>query len=175
MKQIVDEILIPLNHTRRFAPYPTLNDKSIAAHSWDVAMLSYLFAQETDDADPQLALEKAILHDVPEAETGDIPRFVKRSGINGNLDEIEREVMEEHFSDPVLMSWIDSKDNSIEGEIVAAADILCAIIDFYTENKMGNELLAGNSDIWDGIEDAREICEGIGPAEKLLEEIESSL
>ncbi|WP_435317408.1 HD domain-containing protein [Haloarchaeobius sp. TZWSO28] len=44
--------------------------ESVAAHSWGVAYLTLLFAEQAD-VDPDRALRLAVVHDVAEAETGD--------------------------------------------------------------------------------------------------------
>ncbi|WP_435345211.1 HD domain-containing protein [Haloarchaeobius sp. HRN-SO-5] len=44
--------------------------ESVAAHSWGVAYLTLLFADEAD-VDADRALRMAVVHDVAEAETGD--------------------------------------------------------------------------------------------------------
>lgn len=50
--------------------------ESVADHSWGTAFLTLLFAPEDGTFDRDRALEIAILHDVAEVETGDIPRRV---------------------------------------------------------------------------------------------------
>lgn len=178
MKKFIDEVLIPLHHTERFGPYPTTDSKSIAAHSFDVALLSYLFAVEIEDADEDLVLRRALVHDLEEAETGDIPRFVKHnnSELKSKLEAVEADIVSSQLelleeSGTLAEDWKNAKEDSLEGQIVKSADIICAILDYHTEAQLGNELLGGYADIDDGIEDAIEICQGIDPAEQLLEEI----
>lgn len=45
--------------------------ESVAAHSWGVALLALTYAEEAG-VDPDAAVRLAILHDLPEAVTGDV-------------------------------------------------------------------------------------------------------
>lgn len=51
--------------------------ESVAAHAWRLALLAWLLQDEQPDVDMQRVIELALVHDLGEAVTGDIPSFVK--------------------------------------------------------------------------------------------------
>lgn len=51
--------------------------ESVAAHAWRVALLALLLEQEQPDIDMRRVIELALVHDLGEAVTGDIPSFLK--------------------------------------------------------------------------------------------------
>lgn len=69
--------------TKRYHTWPTLREQTVGAHSFSVAMLCALMAQE---ADPEQGegltvplLMAALTHDLPEHKLGDLPAPAKRS------------------------------------------------------------------------------------------------
>lgn len=72
--------LLNLAHVQHWHNVPTLRKPSVAEHSYRVAALTLemctaLFITDTDTLD---ALRWAIMHDGPEAETGDLPGPIKK-------------------------------------------------------------------------------------------------
>lgn len=51
--------------------------ESVAAHAWRLALLAWLLKEEQPDVDMQRVIELALVHDLGEAVTGDIPSFIK--------------------------------------------------------------------------------------------------
>lgn len=51
--------------------------ESVAAHAWRLALLAWLLAGEQPDVDMRRVVELALVHDLGEAVTGDIPSFAK--------------------------------------------------------------------------------------------------
>ena len=51
--------------------------ESVAAHAWRVALLALLLEKEQPDIDMRRVIELALVHDLGEAVTGDIPSFLK--------------------------------------------------------------------------------------------------
>ena len=51
--------------------------ESVAEHSWRVALMAMLMADEFPDADMDKVIRMCLVHDIGEAITGDIPTFVK--------------------------------------------------------------------------------------------------
>lgn len=51
--------------------------ESVAEHSWRVALMAMLVADEFPDLDIDRVIKMCLVHDIGEAITGDIPTFVK--------------------------------------------------------------------------------------------------
>ncbi len=51
--------------------------ESVAEHSWRVALMAMLVADEFPEADIDRVIRMCLVHDIGEAITGDIPTFVK--------------------------------------------------------------------------------------------------
>ena len=49
----------------------------MAAHAWRLALLAWLLQDEQPDVDMRRVMELALVHDLGEAVTGDIPAFEK--------------------------------------------------------------------------------------------------
>ena len=67
--------------------------ESVADHSWGTALLCLLFAAE-EGVDRGQALAIALVHDLAEAETGDVPARAEPAGNPGEKARREREAME---------------------------------------------------------------------------------
>jgi len=51
--------------------------ESVAEHSWRVALMAMLMADEFPEADMDKVIRMCLVHDIGEAITGDIPTFIK--------------------------------------------------------------------------------------------------
>ncbi len=51
--------------------------ESVAEHSWRVALMAMLMADEFQEADMDKVIRMCLIHDIGEAITGDIPTFLK--------------------------------------------------------------------------------------------------
>jgi len=147
-------------------------------------MVAYRIALHTDGADVGDVLERALVHDIEEIGTGDIPRWGKRETeqLQDALDNTESRFVSRVVEDEpegvqtrVERTWRESKNDEIEGQIVAAADLMCAIIGAWRESRVGNTALQEHSDIDRGIEDAMEVCDGIPVAEEMLLDVVESM
>lgn len=69
--------------TKRYHTWPTLREQTVGAHSFSVAMIVALIAQEADPHDGEgltaPLLMAALTHDLPEHKLGDLPAPAKRS------------------------------------------------------------------------------------------------
>lgn len=61
---------------------------SIADHSWSVALLTLVFG-EKEELDMEKALKMAIVHDLGEAETGDVAQRVEEENMDISPEEKE--------------------------------------------------------------------------------------
>jgi 5'-deoxynucleotidase YfbR-like HD superfamily hydrolase len=128
--------------------------RSVAEHSWSVAKISqslallemYKFGNEVDMG---MLLQKAICHDELEQITGDILSHTKRRtpAMSHAVDELEEIIYAEEYAIKILpKNWVEqfrkftleAKDNTIEGKILGAADIIDTILESTEEIKLGN-------------------------------------
>lgn len=62
-----------------------LSPESVADHSWGVALLAWLAARDRDDLDRERVLLLGLVHDLPEAVTGDATPFDFARGRDGRI------------------------------------------------------------------------------------------
>lgn len=117
------ESVIRAQYVRRWHLVPMSMSQSVAEHQYNVAMLLMLLPVK-DGIDVNAAVTWAMLHDLPEAVTGDVPTHVKKmsSVIKAELEEIESEVMGEW--------WCESHDEFVgAGHATRIALKACDIAD----------------------------------------------
>jgi 5'-deoxynucleotidase YfbR-like HD superfamily hydrolase len=89
MKQTLD-FIIAGSEVKRYHTVTTLVSETVGHHSHGVAMLCILF----DPSASRELLTAALIHDLAEHQTGDIPSPAKREfGIGGKVDELEHRLM----------------------------------------------------------------------------------
>ena len=69
--------------------------ESVAEHSWRVALMAYLIADDFPQADMNKVIRMCLIHDLGEAFTGDIPSFLKTAA-------------DESREEDVLFRWVDT-------------------------------------------------------------------
>lgn len=69
-----------LKDTPRHSWTSTGRRESVAEHSWRLAVMAWFLRDRFPEADWEKVLAMAVLHDLGEAFTGDIPAFVKTDG-----------------------------------------------------------------------------------------------
>lgn len=126
---------------------------SVVEHMWFVAKISQglaLWMERKFNCKVDMAnvLLRALNHDVSERVTGDILSTTKRmtESMKHAIDEMEAVAFEEYIAisipDSVLNEFknyiLHPKDDTIEGRILAAADILDTIFECADEVKLGN-------------------------------------
>ncbi len=123
--------------------------ESVGEHSYGTALLSILIAKSLVDNGKSVDLNKvasiALIHDLPESLTSDIPLAFTQLGGEGT-SRIKKEVEKEAISHIAQNSykkwfqtiWLDlEKQESIESKIVAGADILDMLIHAVALEKSG--------------------------------------
>lgn len=109
--------------------------ESVADHSFGVAWMAMLLADRARaiglEPDVEKILRMALLHDLTEARTGDLPATIKRYFDNGALhhadEQIAREMLAElgELGESYLQLWREYEDRrTLESRIVKAADKL---------------------------------------------------
>lgn len=127
-----------------------LRPQSLADHSFHVATLSLMIAKsiQTQPIDIEKVLSVALLHDLEEVFTGDIPYPVKKqyTRLNQELEvtaafELSKliEPVDLYKSGRLVISAVkNTSDNSLESQIVVAADMLELLIRSIEEVLVGN-------------------------------------
>jgi len=103
--------------------------ESIAAHSLQVALLVAMLVDAVRASgvtvDGEAALRMALVHDAPEARTGDVPNPMKTPGFARELHALETGLAAELLPPALAASWIaQAAGVGVEAELVAAADKL---------------------------------------------------
>lgn len=101
--------------------------ESIADHSYFVAVTVMLLVdalrEEGVAVDGEKALRMALVHDAPEAKTGDVPKPQKTPRLDAALEELEDEIAKRLLPEPQARAWREAEDGeSLEARIVKAAD-----------------------------------------------------
>ena len=88
------ELIIRAGHVKRWHLVPMSVTQTIAEHQYNVAMLCMLIHPQPD-FDTNIAARWALIHDLPEVVTGDVPTHVKAANpeLKSLLGEIESEAM----------------------------------------------------------------------------------
>lgn len=129
--------------------------ENVAAHTFGVAFTTLVLARLIDEEiDLGRALALALLHDLPEGLTGDIPspamRFLSRDVKKEmELQALEEMVGDTSFSEPFAAWWQELEANeSVEAQLVHDADKIDLFIQaLIFEEQTGNRHLA---EFWKG-------------------------
>ena len=126
---------------------------SVAEHSFFVAQIAQLIGiiEEKNGAviDWKKLYRKALNHDIKESVTGDIPHHTKhrKEEVNQALAMIEDELVREYILSEIpdedyrrrIEEIInEDKDDTLEGKILSAADMIDAMLECAQEIKLGN-------------------------------------
>lgn len=126
---------------------------SVAEHCFYVAQIAQLlgFIEEKDGATIDWAklYRKALNHDIKESCTGDILHNTKhkKPEVNNALKIIETELSQEYILNKIHNEYYrnkifdiinEDKDDTLEGKLLAVADILDAMLECLFEIKLGN-------------------------------------
>ncbi len=101
--------------------------ESLAAHSWGVAMVAMLLADQLRDngrtVDVDRVLRMALIHDIAEARTGDIPMPNKTPAVSDAMHQLESRIVDELLPANYASLWAEAEAaDSLEARIVKAAD-----------------------------------------------------
>jgi putative hydrolases of HD superfamily len=124
--------------------------ESIAAHSHGVALVTMALIDaaraEGHEVDGERALRIALLHDAPEARTGDIPMPQKTPALSASLAEMEADVAASILPAGWAKTWRESEvRDSLEAKLAMAADKIHLMIKVLCyERKRGAQL----ADFW---------------------------
>ena len=102
--------------------------ESIAEHSYGVAFVTMLLVDALREegeqpVDGERALRMALLHDIGEARTGDVPMPQKTESVARALHALEAEIVEGMVAPTLAERWREAEaGESLEARIVKAAD-----------------------------------------------------
>ena len=151
---------------KRFSTSHVVHHQSVAEHSYFVALYAMFIAEwawwncQEDNELPITysvlvggVLQRAIVHDIEESRTGDIPRPFKHSSqiLTATIDKYAaaevKPILEKiyhnqyhHFMD----TWRKAKDATMEGRIVALADFMSVLAYMMRELSLYNSTMHDN-------------------------------
>lgn len=132
---------------KRFSTMRTSHPESVAEHSYYTTLYALLItewcgANERHPnivlASPTVVLRKALLHDMEECRTGDIPRPFKhssteleesfRASSETAMEQVAESITEDTaFASSLVTWWATAKNDTVEGRIVQFADFMSAM------------------------------------------------
>lgn len=122
---------------------------SVSGHSFMVVVISYLIAKFINVEDIEEVIIKAILHDLPEAFTGDVitPTKKKVPELDELVSAVEHEMViqwiEENPNISKLINYVEYATNPFDcdtGIIVRTADYIAALLECAIEIHSGNKI-----------------------------------
>jgi putative hydrolase of HD superfamily len=132
--------------------------ESVASHSYGVAIIAMLLADRARErgmkVDVERVLRMALMHDLTEARTGDLPSTIKKYFGKKNVKDADARIAEEMLAplgEPYLELWRDYEHReSIESKLVKAADKLDLLLQSLEYEKGGARSL---QEFWDSADD----------------------
>ncbi len=131
--------------------------ESLAAHSYGVAMVSMFLCDQLraggQEVDGERVLRMALLHDVAEAKTGDVPMPQKTPEMKRALTDLENAIVDQMLPAPYPDTWRALERDDLEARIVHAADKVQMMIKLLTYEQQGRGAL---SEFWDNPKNLRD-------------------
>lgn len=150
-----------LRYIKRFSVAHVTHIENVAEHTYYTALYAMLIGRQLEGVQMGLLLQKALIHDVDEAFSGDIIRMFHRDGgvLEKAVHERSGEMVKRFFDtvstdpfDSAKLSWLweTAKDQgNLEGRIVAYADFL-SVLSYVVQ-----EVDGGNRRVLDHLADIR--------------------
>lgn len=147
--------------------------ESISEHSWHVVFLAWSLAARIPEVDPGRAMELALVHDLAEVRTGDLPMVAKRYFAEGTKEDAERSVVDE-LTGPLagragkLLAEYRAAETP-EARLVKACDKLQLMLKVAVYERWGAR---GLTEFWDNPENFRDY--GFPVVRELYEELRAA-
>ena len=152
----------------RYSQIHLLKPESVLEHTGFVCLFSYFVAEEinskckakVDKIDIGKLLIKAVVHDIDEVVTGDIPRPTKyfnkeshdtfekiaQNGMHQIIEELDIGHLPEKTREVLYRSWLNSKSGP-EGSLVALSDLAAVVFKIWDEVVLlGNKKLVAQGE-----------------------------
>ena len=132
-----------MSNVRRWSHAYCHKEESVLEHTAVVSIIALAIGAEVG-ADSATLLEKALLHDMEEVVTGDIPAPTKyhspeiTKAIKAFESDAAHEVALSYFGEWAFGTWASAKDISLEGEIIRIADAAAVVYKIRQEIELGN-------------------------------------
>lgn len=141
-----------MSHVYRYSSYPVMRRESVAEHSWWVTFIAYVIGIDLLERGRIIELDvlcqRAIMHDLSEALSGDIIRSYKYSSEAllrelkhadvRNMDQLALDEFGDVVGDAILGGWHHAKAPDLVGDIVRFADMIAVFLYCRGERLAGN-------------------------------------
>ena len=120
--------------------------ETIAAHTFGVAVVAMLLVDrlraEGTRIDGERVLRMALVHDAPEARTGDVPMPNKSPAVREALREVEARIVDEILPPAQRALWAEAEAaETLEGRVVKAADKIQMMVKMLVYQRQGRGTL----------------------------------
>lgn len=146
-----------MSNVRRWSHAYCHKEESVLEHTAVVAIMALSIGQ-AEGADMGVLLERALLHDMEETITGDIPTPTKYHNprITKEIQAFEAiaasEVADMYFGDWAKYLWSTAKDKTLEGEIIRICDAGAVVYKIEQEMALGNKAFGQYSEnVWNAL------------------------
>ena len=115
-------------------------EESVAEHSFAAAFIAFVMAQMKPEADACRLMAMCLVHDLPEAKTGDL-NYVQKKYVTANENKAIQDIVKSlPFGDDLseLMSEFNERQ-TLESKLAHDADQLALILDLKTLSDIGYE------------------------------------
>ena len=134
-----------LSNIERFNNTPRIHKESVAEHSYFVSFYVMVLSEMIPDIDVEKSIKLALLHDIEEIISGDLPHTVKLKypEFNDTLEKMNLLIVKEIFNDNKYIDlWKEVRLlNTKESKLVHLADMISVLLYTRDEIKMGNEFM----------------------------------
>lgn len=136
------DVIDGMSNVRRWSHAYCHKEEFVIEHTAIVSLIALKIGMDIG-ADMHTLLQRALLHDMEEIITGDIPTPTKYANpkLTAEIHAYELESAEkvsQAFGTYALDSWIFAKDNTVEGNIITLADSAAVVYKIVRELRLGN-------------------------------------
>jgi len=164
-----------LRYVTRFSTCHRTHQETVAEHSFYVSLYCYFISMHLKSLGFRIdlgdVLTRALIHDLDEGLTGDVPRPFKyvnktlpaelRAGAATAMEKILETIYgsDKAARAEIYMRWAHGKEDGLEGAVLAFADYLAALAYVWREVATGNQIILTHCEpmrqyllLFDGIE-----------------------
>lgn len=118
--------------------------QSVAEHSFRATLIAYVLARLiSSPLDMHKLVMMCLLHDLPEARTGDL-NYVQKKYVIPQLNKVLEHIHQDSFLGPEIVAWIEEyeRNETLEAQLAHDADQLELLLVLKREQELGNEQTA---------------------------------